>query len=64
MAQLDDGQMGDNINRMKVCRFESCQDYKKFKTKIMKQVLDKTEAIYYVDSSDLISFIEANSDME
>jgi hypothetical protein len=30
----------------------------------MKQVLDKTEAIYYVDSSDLISFIEANSDME
>jgi hypothetical protein len=30
----------------------------------MKQVLDKSQAIYYVDSSDLISFIEANSDME
>ena len=24
---MDDGQRGDNINRMKVYRFESCPDY-------------------------------------
>jgi len=28
VAQMDDGQIGDNINRMKVYRFESCPDYK------------------------------------
>ena len=27
---MDDGQRGDNINRMKVYRFESCPGYKSF----------------------------------
>jgi hypothetical protein len=27
VEQMDDCQMGDNINRMKVYRFESCPDY-------------------------------------
>jgi hypothetical protein len=38
VAQMDDGQMGDNINSMKVCRFESCPDCKsnQLKTKQMK----------------------------
>jgi hypothetical protein len=30
----------------------------------MKQVLDKTQAIYYVDNADMIKFIKVNSDME
>jgi hypothetical protein len=30
----------------------------------MKQVLDKTQAIYYVDNADMIRFIEVNSDMK
>ena len=30
----------------------------------MKQVLDQTQAIYYVDSSEMVKFIRENSNME
>ena len=33
-------------------------------TKHMKQVLDKSQAIYYVDSSNMIKFIRENSTMK
>ena len=52
---MDDCQRGDNINRMKVYRFESCPDYKKLK--VMKDYyIDNKEYYLWCIENDMIPY--------
>jgi cell division protein FtsI/penicillin-binding protein 2 len=49
---MDDGQMGDNINRTKVCRFDSCPDNKKNNHMAKEKLTSREEALKRIISQE------------